>query len=912
MKTQMILKRKILSVFMVVMMTFSAVLPIMLAPVTVSAAVDSIYLNTTYHSSNFQPLSATRQYSFDVTSPGSITISYALTSTSSIGEVWRMNVYSINQNGVEQLLYTKLFGSLITGTTEYTTPINIPVAGKYYLEITDTTGYTYPSSTYVFYIGFTAGNAGGATGNTPNTAASLDFNSAGKAERSGKTALQTDVNYYRFNLTSQGSLVLSFSIPSSMSDGNWKLELFTESSLASSAYYSDNTAKPLQTNQVGFGGSVVSGNKVNTLGTLRLPAGVYYIRISPYNTSANTSTLSAEYKVMASFTSELPGADTINKFEKEFNDTLATATKISLDRAITGNLSDINDIDYYEFEIFGREAVRLQLETPGSVNQNHWTIYLLSDKNAEVFMTRWGQNGTVSSSKRIFVSDALTLETGKYRVAVHSSSNTTLPAEANQDYVLTVTSDSSPVSPEMGSAVELKTGAANYKLDKLEDFSDINYYKVAIEENGRFTVNFAMPSTVTAKAWTVTIFSSDARTILYEDEFGADGTQDSAASAYKTKNSNKLRLAKGTYFISVQAYNRLNYTNADYRLAVDFVAESVNTHEQEFNNTAETANLINFNKDITGNISNVINTIDTDYYRVVAENTNTIQIRFSVSKDVDTRRFWNVKVYDVQQKEMKSYKIGGEGVVNSDNLRYYKTEVIPVSQGAYYISVSPYSSDDFSNEDYIIKVMDSEGQRIDSALSVPYSYTADTPSSWAKAEVERAYAYGLVPQSYMNNFTNYITREEFCVLTMEFLKTYEKKSIETMLSEKGKYTDPYTFTDTNNPTILAAYELGIIKGKGNAIFDPAGEITREQAAIMLGRLANLVGITPNTTGVDFPDSDKFRHGVEGLTAARYISSCIDSRDTRVMQGHANGNFDPVGFYTREQSYLTMVRLFFVK
>ena len=911
MKTQTILKKKILSAFMVVMMTFSALLPIMLAPVTVSAA-DPISLNTINYSGNFQPNSATKQYSFDAPSPGSITVSYALTSSGTIGEVWQMRVYSINQsNNQEQLLYTKLFGTLINGTTEYTTPITLPTAGRYYLEISDTASYSYIFSSYSFSVNFTAGNAGNAantTGNTPSTAWSLDFTSAGKAERSGKTTLQTDVNYYRLSLTAPGSLTLSFSIASSMTDGNWKLELFDESSLSSSSYSGTN-AKALQTENVGFNGSIVSGTKLNTLNKLRLPAGIYYIRISPYNTSG--STLSTDYRIMASFTAEVTGADAINNFEKEFNDVSAIATKISLDRAITGNLSDISDIDYYEFEIFGREAVRLQLETPGSINQNHWTVYLLSDKNTEVYMTRWGQGGTVSSTKRIFVSDALTLETGKYYVAVHSTSNNAFPAEANQDYILTVTSSTTPVSPEMGNAVALRTGVNNYTTDKLVDFSDIKYYKVAIEENGRFTVNFAMPNTITAKSWTVTIFSSDARTILYEDEFGADGTQDSTSSVYKTKNSNKLRLAKGTYFISVQAYNRLNYTNADYRLGVDFVAESVNNHEQEFNNTAETANLINFNKDITANISNVINTVDMDYYRIVAENTNTIQIRFSVNKDVDTRRFWNVKVYDAQQKEMKSYKIGGEGLV-SDNLRYFKTEVISVSPGAYYISVAPYSSDDFSNEDYIIKVMDSEGQKIDSALSVPYSYTLDTPSSWARSEVERAYAYGLVPQSYMNSFTNYITREEFCVLTMEFLKTYEKKSIETMLSEKGKYIDPNTFTDTNNPTILAAYELGIIKGKGNAIFDPVGEITREQAAIMLGRLANLVGITPNTTGVDFPDSDKFIHGVEGLTAARYISSCIDNRDTRVMQGHANGNFDPVGYYTREQSYLTMIRLFFVK
>ena len=81
---------------------------------------------------------------------------------------------------------------------------------------------------------------------------------------------------------------------------------------------------------------------------------------------------------------------------------------------------------------------------------------------------------------------------------------------------------------------------------------------------------------------------------------------------------------------------------------------------------------------------------------------------------------------------------------------------------------------------------------------------------------------------------------------------------------------------------------------------------------MLSRLGLLVEINPNSTAVDFPDSANFRNGTEGLNSARYVSSCVDNNNTRVMQGHANGNFDPLGYYTREQSYLTMIRLFFVR
>jgi len=78
---------------------------------------------------------------------------------------------------------------------------------------------------------------------------------------------------------------------------------------------------------------------------------------------------------------------------------------------------------------------------------------------------------------------------------------------------------------------------------------------------------------------------------------------------------------------------------------------------------------------------------------------------------------------------------------------------------------------------------------------------------------------------------------------------------------------------------------------------------------MLMRLGLLVGINSNTMPMDFNDKNKFQP--EAINAVGYVSACVDNNNTRVMQGD-QGNFMPHDNYTREQSYLTMIRLYFVK
>jgi hypothetical protein len=162
----------------------------------------------------------------------------------------------------------------------------------------------------------------------------------------------------------------------------------------------------------------------------------------------------------------------------------------------------------------------------------------------------------------------------------------------------------------------------------------------------------------------------------------------------------------------------------------------------------------------------------------------------------------------------------------------------------------------------------------------------------------------------MRNFTSPIKREEFCILIVRFLEAAENKHIDEILSIHKKQINPRAFTDTNDSQILAAHALGIVNGRGNNIFDPNGNITREEAATMLMRLGVLATINENVTPLSFNDTYKF--STWSADAIKYVSGCIDSRGNRVMNGYTDGGFYPGDQYSREQAFMTIFRLFSIK
>ena len=86
-------------------------------------------------------------------------------------------------------------------------------------------------------------------------------------------------------------------------------------------------------------------------------------------------------------------------------------------------------------------------------------------------------------------------------------------------------------------------------------------------------------------------------------------------------------------------------------------------------------------------------------------------------------------------------------------------------------------------------------------------------SPWAGNELGKADEYGLIPDILKGaDMTKPITREEFASLAVVL---YEKTT-----DKKASPASPNPFTDTNNPEILKAFQLGITKGTSATTFSP--------------------------------------------------------------------------------------------
>lgn len=169
--------------------------------------------------------------------------------------------------------------------------------------------------------------------------------------------------------------------------------------------------------------------------------------------------------------------------------------------------------------------------------------------------------------------------------------------------------------------------------------------------------------------------------------------------------------------------------------------------------------------------------------------------------------------------------------------------------------------------------------------------TVTGASGWAAEAVAGAVAKGLVPQDMQTDYTQPTTRAQFCALAVAF---YEQAAGEAITQRK-------TFSDTSDPNIEKMGGLGIVSGVGGDQFDPNGTLTREQAATMLTRLAEAVGEPLPAQMATFAD----RAQISSWAAA----AVGQVQGVGIMGGVGDNRFDPTGLYSREQSMITLLRLY---
>ncbi len=171
-------------------------------------------------------------------------------------------------------------------------------------------------------------------------------------------------------------------------------------------------------------------------------------------------------------------------------------------------------------------------------------------------------------------------------------------------------------------------------------------------------------------------------------------------------------------------------------------------------------------------------------------------------------------------------------------------------------------------------------------------------SDWARESIETAVNIGIVPEQLQNGYKKNISRKEFCQL-----------AVNTYMVKTGNKIDENAvspFDDVWDDFVTAAYNLCIVKGTGYKEFTPNNNITRQEAAVMLKNLANLLEVADTPKQEKFSDESYF---ADWAKDAIYSVSGIKSGDTFVMVGTEAGKFSPWMNYTREQAIATMLRLY---
>ena len=167
-------------------------------------------------------------------------------------------------------------------------------------------------------------------------------------------------------------------------------------------------------------------------------------------------------------------------------------------------------------------------------------------------------------------------------------------------------------------------------------------------------------------------------------------------------------------------------------------------------------------------------------------------------------------------------------------------------------------------------------------------------SLWAKDEVTSLDKSNVIPNALRSDLNQPIRRDEFTAL---LVNVYEY--------EFAYYYDYSPFTDIEDsmykPFIRTAHKIGLVDGTSPTTFSPNEFLTREQAAKLLYKMANIIAwvkldnVTPN-----FTDNAKVSDW-----AAPYVAFC---QEKDLMQGKGANRFDPLGNLTREEAMTVAERL----
>lgn len=186
------------------------------------------------------------------------------------------------------------------------------------------------------------------------------------------------------------------------------------------------------------------------------------------------------------------------------------------------------------------------------------------------------------------------------------------------------------------------------------------------------------------------------------------------------------------------------------------------------------------------------------------------------------------------------------------------------------------------------------------AASMPQAGALAGVSGWAQGEVGRAEAAGLVPAGFGTLAAReQITRAEFCAVVVRLF--------EAGTGRVAEVSGEQPFHDTTDPAVIAANALGLVRGRGDGVFDPAATITRQELCVMLGNVLR-AGADTGDEAAGSPLAAFLDAAEVAAWASRDMAAMVGSGIVSgIIQEDGTVTLSPRATATREQSLMMAVR-----
>lgn len=178
-----------------------------------------------------------------------------------------------------------------------------------------------------------------------------------------------------------------------------------------------------------------------------------------------------------------------------------------------------------------------------------------------------------------------------------------------------------------------------------------------------------------------------------------------------------------------------------------------------------------------------------------------------------------------------------------------------------------------------------------STVTTSQAVNLDGASPWATELLKSAISHNLVPTHLQNNYSQNMTRAEFCALATV---TYEAMT-------GTEITERKTFSDTDDVNVEKMASLGVVSGTSETTFTPDKLLNRQEAAVILANLYSVLHGEMGEAEITFTDNE----AVSPWASTAVGKVC----KAGIMSGLGDNRFAPQDSYTREQSMVTMLRVF---